>query len=67
MKFDFTDIMTTAEASKRWNISLNTIKSACLGQKGYPPRFTSDECRKSESAWLVTRQGMERLYGKEKN
>lgn len=59
------EVLTTKEASERWNISRDTIKTACLGQKGYPPRFTSDECRKSGGTWLVTRQGMERLYGKE--
>nr|WP_277301463.1 helix-turn-helix domain-containing protein [Veillonella montpellierensis] len=25
-----------------------------------------EECQKSSKMWLVTRQGMERLYGKEK-
>ncbi len=60
------EVLTTPEASKRWNVPQVTIKKACAGQKGYPPRFTPDECRKSGGTWLVTRQGMERLYGKEK-
>ncbi len=59
------EVLTTIEASEYWNIPQITIKKACAGQKGYPPRFTSDECRKSGKTWLVTRQGMERLYGKE--
>lgn len=59
------EVLTTIEASECWNIPQITIKKACAGQKGYPPRFTSDECRKSGKTWLVTRQGMERLYGKE--
>lgn len=62
---DIDKVLTTKEASERWRILQATIKLACLGQKGYLPRFTSDECRKSGGTWLVTRQGMERLYGKE--
>lgn len=58
------EVMTLSEASQKWNIPQITLKKACAGQKGYPPRFTFDECRKSGSTWLVTRQGMERLYGK---
>lgn len=56
--------MTTAEAAELWNIPVVTIKQACSGQRGYPPRFTSEECRKSGHIWLVTRAGMERVYGK---
>lgn len=60
------DIMAISEASEKWNLLPDTLKKACAGQKGYPPRFTPDECRKSGGTWLVTRQGMERLYGQEK-
>lgn len=60
------DVMTAPEAAERWGLSKDTVKVACLGQKGYPPRFKKGEFRKSGRAWLVTRQGMERLYGKEK-
>jgi hypothetical protein len=65
MLYCFTDIMTTGEAAKRWNKSQVSIKQLCTGVQGRPPRFTSDECRKSGGTWLVTKQGMERLYGKE--
>lgn len=58
------EVMTTAEAAERWSIPVVTIKQACSGQRGYPPRFTSEECRKSGHIWLVTRAGMERVYGK---
>lgn len=61
MKFE--DVMTSAEAAERWGISPVTIKQACSGQRNTPPRFTKDECRKSKGTWLVTRQGMERVYG----
>lgn len=60
------EVMTTAEAATRWGLSIETVKKACLGQKGYPPRFMEGEFRKSGKAWLVTREGMTRLYGPEK-
>ncbi|MDU3822818.1 MAG: helix-turn-helix domain-containing protein [Veillonella sp.] len=63
MKFE--DVMTAAEAAERWKISPVTVKQACSGQRNTPPRFTSDECRKSKGTWLVSRQAMERLYGEE--
>ena len=63
MKFE--DVMTSAEAAERWGVSPVTIKQACSGQRNTPPRFTKSECRKSKGTWLVTRNGMERLYGKE--
>ncbi|WP_277301210.1 helix-turn-helix domain-containing protein [Veillonella montpellierensis] len=57
-------VFTTAEASHLWGIHRDTLKKCCIGQKGLPPRFMADECKKSAGVWLVTRQGMERLYGK---
>lgn len=59
------DVMTTTEAAERWGVAIVTIKKACVGQKGLPPRFKEGEFRKSGHAWLVTRKGMERLYGPE--
>lgn len=64
MKFE--DVMTSAEAAERWGVSPVTVKQACSGQRNTPPRFTSDECRKSKGTWLVSRQGMERVYGEER-
>ena len=62
MKLD--DVMTTQEASERWNVPADSIKQCCL--KRYANKqFTDNEARKSGRNWLVTRQGMERLYGKE--
>ena len=58
------DVMTTQEAGERWNVPADSIKQCCL--KRYANKqFTDDEARKSGKNWLVTRQGMERLYGKE--
>ena len=61
----FNDVMTSAEAAERWKISPVTVKQACSGQRNTPPRFTSEECRKAKGTWLVSRQGMDRLYGEE--
>ena len=64
MKFELADVMTTQEAGERWNVPADSIKQCCL--KRYANKqFTDDEARKSGKNWLVTRQGMERLYGKE--
>lgn len=60
MKINFEDVMTTQEASERYHRTAHTIKQAC--DSG---RLTREECRKSGGVWLITREGMERLYGKE--
>lgn len=55
--------MTTQEAAERWGIPADSIKQYCL--KRYTNKqLTNDEARKSGKNCLVTRQGMERLYGK---
>lgn len=59
------DVMTAKEAAERWGIAPITIRQACSGYKKSPPRFTPAESRKSAGTWLVTRAGMERLYGSE--
>lgn len=61
------EVMTTKEAAQKWGKLQAVIQHNCLGQKGYPPRFTEDECRKSGGTWLVTRTAMVRLYGEPKN
>ena len=53
-------VMTFSEACKRWNLGESTLRKAARCG-----RFSEDEARKSEKTWLVTRAGMERLYGKE--
>ena len=57
-------VFTVAEAAALWGITYSTIKSSCQGQKGRPPRFKPWEMRKSSNTCLITRAGMERLYGK---
>lgn len=62
MKLD--DVMTTQEAGERWKVPADSIKQCCLKRYAIK-QFTDNEARKSGRNWLVTRQGMERLYGKE--
>ena len=59
------EVMTATEAAERWHKAPITIQQACSGYKKSPPRFTPDEARKAGRIWLVTRAGMERLYGPE--
>mgnify|MGYP000859956260 CR=1 FL=1 len=59
MRFD--DIMTIVEASERFGRAASTLKQACLSGR----LVEGEECRKSGGVLLVTKQGMERLYGKE--
>ena len=54
------DIMTFPEACERWGLGESTLRKAALSG-----RFLENEARKSGKCWLVTRSGMERLYGKE--
>lgn len=54
------EVMTFPEACKRWKLGESTLRKAARCG-----RFTEGEARKSEKTWLVTRAGMERLYGKE--
>lgn len=58
------NVYTISEASDLWEIPHMTLKSACAGQRGCPPRFKPWEMRKSGRVYLVTKSGMERLYGK---
>lgn len=56
-----TDVFTLNEAAELWNVKKDTLKQICIGRfKG----FYEHEARKSGTMWLVTREGMERLYGK---
>lgn len=59
MRFD--DIMTIAEASERFGRAASTLKQACLSGR----LVEGEECRKSGGVLLVTKQGLERIYGKE--
>lgn len=39
------EVMTAAEAAKRWHVGVSTIRQACTGYKGGPPRFSREESR----------------------
>ena len=59
------EVMTTKEAAELWEKSQVAVKHLGTGIQGRPPRLQEgSECRKSGGTWLVTRQGMERIYGK---
>lgn len=53
-------VFTSREAAKKWNLSPNTVTQWC--NRG---RFREDEARKSEGVWLITREGMIRLTGRD--
>lgn len=63
LKFELDDIMTTQEAAERWNVTADALKQNCRGR--VKNGFKEGEFKKSGKMWLVTRQGMERLYGEE--
>lgn len=63
LRLDF--IMTASEAAARWGLAVITVRQACSGYKKAPPRFTEQEARKSAGTWLVTKEGMERVFGSE--
>lgn len=53
------EVFTFAEACKLWGLGESTLRKANLDG-----RFQEGEVRQSGSTWLVTKQAMERLYGK---
>ncbi len=59
-------IMTVTEAAERWGLAVATVRHACAGYSKAAPRFTLEEARRSGSTWLVTVEGMTRLFGEEK-
>lgn len=61
------EVMSLEEAAGRWGKSTDSLRQACVSRHGKPPRFEIGiEAKQSKRIWLVTRQGMERVYGKEK-
>lgn len=59
------EVMTPIEAARRWKKAGITVRQACTGYKKAPPRFREDEARRSGSTWLITVDGMTRVFGKE--
>ncbi|MCL6479882.1 MAG: hypothetical protein K6T65_16040 [Peptococcaceae bacterium] len=51
-------VLTAAEAEREWNLKPSTVRASCLHG-----RFRPYEARRAGRDWLVTTDGMERLYG----
>ena len=60
------EVLTASEAASLYGLNESTLRRACTGQKGYPPLFSDQECRKAGRVWLIMRQALERVYGKKK-
>ena len=58
-------VYTAPEAAELWGFAPDTVKQACQDSKNGIKKnpFRLGEYRKSKSTWLVTKAGMERLYG----
>ena len=54
-------VLTFAEATKRWGLGHSTLREAAKHS-----RFLPGEIRKSCGTWLVTEKAMKRLYGEPK-
>ena len=59
------EVMTVTEAAKRWGKAVITVRQACTGYKKAPARFQTNEARQSGSTWLITIDGMTRVFGDE--
>lgn len=60
------EVMTATEAAEKWGVAKVTVRQACSGYAKAAPRFTSEETRQSGSTWLVTVEGMNRVFGERK-
>lgn len=58
-------VMTAIEAAHRWGKAPITVRQACSGYAKSPPRFHEREIRRSGSTWLITVEGMTRVFGPE--
>ena len=59
------EVMTVTEAAKRGGKAVITVRQACAGYKKAPARFQTNEARQSGSTWLITIDGMTRVFGEE--
>ncbi|NFM32664.1 helix-turn-helix domain-containing protein [Clostridium botulinum] len=56
------EVMTFAEASKKWGLGESTLRSAI-----HSDRFIENiDYKKSGKVWLITKEAMERVYGESK-
>jgi hypothetical protein len=52
------DVLTGPEAAKLWGLGESTVRNAAAAGK-----FNDNEARRAGKNWLITRQGMERVFG----
>jgi len=57
----FSDVLSCPEAARAWEISETKVKRYCQDGK-----FLPDEARQTGKYWIITRQGMERVFGQNK-
>ena len=57
-KILFSDVLSCPEAAKAWGMSEAKVKR--YAGKG---KFLTEEARKTGKYWIITRQGMERVFG----
>ena len=57
------EVMTATEAAEKWGLATVTVRQACSGYAKSAPKFTKEEARRSGSTWLITVEGMERVFG----
>ncbi|WP_246589255.1 helix-turn-helix domain-containing protein [Desertibacillus haloalkaliphilus] len=55
------DVMTAAEAETTWGLAKGTVRVYANNLA-----FNDDEARKSAGTWLVTNEGMTRVFGSDK-
>jgi len=53
------DVMDLSEASEKYNININTLKSAC--QKGLNGLVEGIDYKKSGRVWLITRDAIKKF------
>lgn len=58
------EVLTIAEASSAWNKEVSTLRRNFTANASFKLGI---DCRKSGSTWLVTKDAMERVYGKPEN
>ncbi len=56
-------VLTATEAAQLWKLAPITVRQACTGYSKSPAKFTSTEARKSGNTWLISVEGMKRVFG----
>ena len=59
-------VLTATEAAQLWNLAPITVRQACTGYAKAPAKFTATEARKSGKTWLISVEGMTRVFGDRK-